>query len=121
MIHGIPGTHAQTTQDPIGAAVTFGRSIRRNCLSLKYAPMAEALAHYRHYGIAIEDAMPRTFVAIEVRLGKVLDFRDRPVRQRMQVSWDRILSVDWRKEVAPGENQSRRRSDGRLRKLACQG
>ncbi len=61
--------------------------------------MAETLAHHRYYRIPIEDAMPRTFVALEASLRAVLDFRLGPVRQRLQVSLERVLVVDWRKEV----------------------
>lgn len=64
--------------------------------------MAETLAHNRYYGIAIEEAMPRTFVAIEATLQFVLDLREGGIRQRLQVSEERILSVDWRKEVRAG-------------------
>jgi RES domain-containing protein len=64
--------------------------------------MAETLAHNRYYGIPIEDAMPRTFVAMEARLQAVIDFRLGSIRQRVQVSLDRILSVDWRSEVRVG-------------------
>jgi RES domain-containing protein len=81
--------------NPIGIAVVYAS------LTPKTA-MAETLAHHRYYGVAIEDAMPRTFVAIEATLAIVLDFRDGRVRQRLQVSEDRILAVDWRKEVQAG-------------------
>lgn len=64
--------------------------------------MAETLAHNRYYGIPIEDAMPRTFVAMESKLQAVLDFRSGHVRQRLQVSLERILTVDWRREVLAG-------------------
>lgn len=64
--------------------------------------MAETLAHNRYFGIAIEEAMPRTFVAIEATLQFVLDLREGGIRQRLQVSEERILSVDWRKEVRAG-------------------
>jgi RES domain-containing protein len=64
--------------------------------------MAETLAHNRYYGIAIEEAMPRTFVAIEATLQVVLDLRDGSIRQRLRVAEERILSVDWRKEVRAG-------------------
>jgi RES domain-containing protein len=64
--------------------------------------MAETLAHNRYYGIPIEDAMPRTFVGIEASLQAVLDFRLGFVRQRIQVSLERILTVDWREEVRAG-------------------
>jgi RES domain-containing protein len=65
--------------------------------------MAETLAHYRYFDIPIEDAMPRTFVAIEVKLKAILDLRQGPVRQRLQVSMNRILTVDWRKDARAGQ------------------
>jgi RES domain-containing protein len=64
--------------------------------------MAETLAHNRYYGIAIEDAMPRTFVAMEVNLQAVIDFRSGRVRQRIRVSQERMLHVDWRREARAG-------------------
>jgi RES domain-containing protein len=64
--------------------------------------MAEALAHHRYYGIPAEDAMPRTFVALAVKLQVVLDFRQGFVRHRIRVSLDRILTVDWRRAVRAG-------------------
>lgn len=64
--------------------------------------MAETLAHYRYSHVAIEDAMPRTFVAIEVALSSVLDFRDGKLRQQLRVSEKQMLEVDWRREVYAG-------------------
>ena len=64
--------------------------------------MVETLAHHRYYGIPIADAMPRTFVAVDVELHYILDFRDGRIRQRLQVSEKRILTVDWRKESRAG-------------------
>jgi RES domain-containing protein len=83
--------------NPIGIAVVY------TSLSPETA-MAETLAHHRYYGIPVEDAMPRMFVAMEARLQAVLDFRQGTVRQRIQVSLDRILKVDWRKEVQAGRD-----------------
>ena len=64
--------------------------------------MAETLAHNRYYGVPVEDAMPRTFVAIEVTVQALLDLRSGDVRRRLQVSLDRILTVDWRAEALTG-------------------
>ncbi len=61
--------------------------------------MAETLAHFRYYGIPIHAAMPRTFVAIDVRLAKVLDLTQAPTRRQLQVSLELLLASDWRKEV----------------------
>jgi len=64
--------------------------------------MAETFAHYRYYGIPVEDAMPRTFVAVDATLQRIIDLCDGRLRQRLQVSEERILTVDWRKEVYSG-------------------
>lgn len=81
--------------NPIGIAVVY------NSLTPETA-MAESLAHYRYFQIPIEESMPRTFVATMVKLRAVLDLRQGRVRQRLQVSQDRILTVDWRTEVRAG-------------------
>lgn len=81
--------------NPRGLAVVY------NSLTPETA-MAETLAHYRYYGIPIEDAMPRTFVAVVLSLKSVLDFRQAAVRRRLQISLDRILTADWRKAVCAG-------------------
>lgn len=81
--------------NPIGIAVVY------NSLTPETA-MAETLAQQRYYGIPIEDCMPRTFVATSVKLAAVLDLRIGRVRQRLQVSQDRILAVDWRQECLTG-------------------
>jgi RES domain-containing protein len=81
--------------NPVGMAMVYAS------LSPETA-MAETLANNRYYGIPIEDAMPRTFVAIEVRIHALLDLRDGRIRRRLQVSEDRILKVDWRAEVRAG-------------------
>lgn len=64
--------------------------------------MAETLAHYRYFGIPIEEAMPRTFIAIEVKVQCILDLRDGKVRQRLQLSEERIVTSDWRADVNEG-------------------
>jgi RES domain-containing protein len=81
--------------NPIGIAAVYASLTPETA-------MAEALAHYRYYGVPLRDSMPRTFVAIAVNLQAILDLRDGTVRQRLQVSRDRILTVDWRKEVQAG-------------------
>ena len=81
--------------NPVGLSVVY--------LSLSpETAMAETLAHYRYYGIPIEEAMPRTFVAIDIRLQAVLDLRIGGIRQRLQLSEERMLNIDWRKEVQGG-------------------
>ncbi len=64
--------------------------------------MAETLAYFRHYGIPLQQAMPRTFVAIAASLQAVLDLRQGWVRQRLHVAQKQILTVDWRGEMRAG-------------------
>ncbi len=58
--------------------------------------MEETLAHFRYYRIPEHAAMPRLFVAIEIRLSSVLDLRSGSLRQRLRVSRDRMVALDWR-------------------------
>lgn len=64
--------------------------------------MAESLAHFRYYGIPLTAAMPRLFVAIEVRFSWVLDLREGSIRQRIGVSHRRMLDAPWRSPSPPG-------------------
>jgi RES domain-containing protein len=64
--------------------------------------MAESLAHFRYFGIPVQSAMPRVFVAIELKLKCVVDLRESNVRQRLHVSNDTMITIDWRKEVKAG-------------------
>src|SRR4051812_33288421 len=52
--------------------------------------LAETLAQNRYYGIPIEDTMPRTFVAVAVKLTTLLDLRSGAIRRRLQVSADAL-------------------------------
>jgi RES domain-containing protein len=81
--------------NPVGIAAVYA------CLTPETA-MAEALAYNRYYGLPIEDAMPRTFVAVRARLKMVLDLRNGAVRRRLQLSETRILTLDWRRELREG-------------------
>src|SRR4051812_45302806 len=54
--------------NPVGLAVVYASLTPETA-------MAETLANNRYYGIPVEDAMPRTFVAIGAALQAVLDFR----------------------------------------------
>jgi RES domain-containing protein len=65
--------------------------------------MAEALAHFRYYGIPLAAAMPRIFVAIDVALSTVLDVQDRRVLQTLGVTRARIVHSNWRALGTEGE------------------
>ena len=64
--------------------------------------LAETLAHNRYYNLPIEDAMPRTFVALQVKTRCILDLTDGQVRKRMRLSLDAIKTQDWRHEMNLG-------------------
>ena len=80
--------------NPRGVAVVY------NSLTPETA-MAETLAHYRYFKIPIEDAMPRTFVAVVMKLKAILDLRQGPVRQRLQVSLDVCGQILWQRGKRP--------------------
>lgn len=65
--------------------------------------MAETLAHHRYYHIPIQEAMPRTFVALEVNLKVVLDLTLSPVLEQLQITRSEILGIDWRASVQAGQ------------------
>ena len=60
--------------------------------------VAEALAHFRHFGLPVSKAMPRVIVALEGKLQRVLDLTDAPTRRVLGVSTRRLLDEPWREE-----------------------
>lgn len=64
--------------------------------------MAETLAYIRYYGLPAQAAMPRTFVAVKVRLSKVLDLTDGRIRQSLGLSLARMREADWRSDMRRG-------------------
>jgi RES domain-containing protein len=64
--------------------------------------VAEALQHFRYYGLPVSKAMPRVIVALEAKLKRVLDLRDGYVRRSLVVSQKRMLSEPWREEQKKG-------------------
>jgi RES domain-containing protein len=59
--------------------------------------LAESKAHFLYYGLDPADALPRTIVAVDVKLAKVLDLTDGMVRKTLGVSATRMRGDDWRK------------------------
>jgi RES domain-containing protein len=59
--------------------------------------LAEVMANHRYYGLNPADALPRTIVAVDVKLGRVLDLTDGAVRKTLGVSATRMRGDDWRK------------------------
>jgi RES domain-containing protein len=59
--------------------------------------LAEARANHLYYGLDPADALPRTIVAVDVELSRVLDLTDGKVRRTLGVSATRMRGDDWRK------------------------
>jgi RES domain-containing protein len=84
-----------------GSRVHGGRWNRAGSFAAVYASldaetaMAEALAHVRYYRIPEAAAMPRVFVALEVRLASTLDLFDARVAESLGLRVDRPAE-DWR-------------------------
>jgi RES domain-containing protein len=64
--------------------------------------VAEALAHFRHYGLPVSRALPRVIVALEAKLMRSLDLTTGAVRRRLAVSKRRMLAEPWREEQRAG-------------------
>ena len=74
--------------------------------------LAESKAGYFYYGLDPADAMPRTIVAIDVKIATVLDLTDPVIRKCIGLSITRMRRDDWRLLNRRGE-ESLTRSLGR--------
>ncbi len=59
--------------------------------------MAEVLSSFRSFNIPTHRALPRTFLAIDVRLRRVLDLTRGIVRRHLRVSRRRMVEEEWRR------------------------
>jgi len=59
--------------------------------------MAEVFSSFRSFNIPIHRALPRTFLAIDVRLQRVLDLTKGFVRRHLRVSLRRMVEEEWRR------------------------
>jgi RES domain-containing protein len=64
--------------------------------------MAETLAHARYHRLPVYSVMPRTFVALSVRLHHVLDLTPDDRYRSLRVSKRSLLRTDWRREMDQG-------------------
>jgi len=62
------------------------------------AAMSECLAHYRYFNIPLPQAMPRVFVAVQVRLQRLVDLTTARTLVRLGLSHKKIIEADWRRE-----------------------
>ncbi len=68
-----------------------------------HTALDEVLAHFRYYGLPIESAMPRVMVSVRVRLERILDVTDGPIRSSLRLSEKRLVSEPWRIKQDSGE------------------
>lgn len=64
--------------------------------------VAESLAHFRYYGLAVTKAMPRVLLAVKAKLRRVLDLTDTGTRRVLGVSRRKLLAEPWREEQKKG-------------------
>jgi RES domain-containing protein len=67
-----------------------------------HTALDEVLAHFRHYALPIESAMPRVTVAVRAELSRALDLTNGATRSALRVSARRMLREPWRAEQAAG-------------------
>jgi RES domain-containing protein len=65
--------------------------------------MGESLAHSRYSGLPPANDLPRVFVAISVRLQRVLDLTPGDARRALRVARERMLTEDWRRARDRGD------------------
>jgi RES domain-containing protein len=57
--------------------------------------LAESLAHYRRFGLAIYDAMPKTLNAVVAHFHRVLGLTKGEIRRHLGLSLERIREEPW--------------------------
>src|SRR5829696_2221681 len=80
LLTGEGALHAGGRWHPIGAFPAVYASLDPE------TALAESLAHYRRFGVADRDAMPRVLNAVTVDLQRVLDLTDGTVRRHLVLS-----------------------------------
>jgi RES domain-containing protein len=64
---------------------------------------AESFAHIRYYGFELQVALPRTFVAVQLKLQRLLDLTNNVMLKRLKLSRRMLLLHDWRKAQDSGQ------------------
>jgi RES domain-containing protein len=89
LLTGAGALHAGGRWHPVGAFRAVYASLDPE------TALAESLAHYRRFGIAVRDAMPRTLNAVTISLHQTLDLTDGLVRRHLMFSLARMLAEEW--------------------------
>jgi RES domain-containing protein len=87
--------HGGRWSSPGGCAAVYGS------LTPEIA-MAEALEHYRYYGLDPWQMGRRVFCPLRVKASAVLDLTEGGLRRRLRVSLHRMRVEDWRSSMAAG-------------------
>lgn len=64
--------------------------------------MAEAVEHFRYYGLSQARAMPKVMVTVAVDASAVLDLTDPLVQAKMPIRMSALLAEDWRATMSAG-------------------
>jgi RES domain-containing protein len=64
--------------------------------------VAESLGTQKQYGIAVDERLPLTLVAIDVSLQKLLDLTDESVLRELDMTRQRLLRCRWRESMHKG-------------------
>ena len=64
--------------------------------------LAETLAHARYFRLPAGTDLPRVLVSLRLQAARVLDLREGPLRQRLDLRLPAIRSTDWRRDNQRG-------------------
>lgn len=65
--------------------------------------LEESLAHCHYYGLPLEAITPRVFIAIRVRLQRILDLSQGDIRNALKISLARLREEPWRERQRQGQ------------------
>jgi RES domain-containing protein len=65
--------------------------------------LEESLAHCRYYELPLETITPRVFIAIRLRLQRILDLTQGEIRNALKISLRRLLEEPWREPQRQGQ------------------
>ena len=75
--------------------------------------LAESLAHCRYYGLPLETITPRVFIAIRLRVQRILDLTQGSIRKTLKTSLRSLCEEAWRDLQEQGR-EARTQALGRI-------
>jgi len=86
-----------------------------------HTAIEEAKAHFVHYGFDPADALPRTLVAIDIKLQSILDLSDGAIRKSLGLTLKAMRDDPWREENVAGRESLTQALGRAVFKLALEG